>query len=30
MSDAGVREELKRMDIVVAKLDASDQSIFER
>lgn len=30
MSDARVREELKKMDIVVAKLDASDQSIFEK
>lgn len=30
MTDAGVREELKMMDIVVAKLDAPDQSTFER
>ena len=30
ITDARVREELKKLDIVVAKLDASDQSIFEK
>ncbi len=30
MTDAGVREELKKMDVVVAKLDAPDQPTFER
>ncbi len=30
VTDKRVQEELKKLDIVVAKLDASDQSIFER
>jgi wyosine [tRNA(Phe)-imidazoG37] synthetase (radical SAM superfamily) len=30
MTDANVREKLKKLDIVVAKLDAPDQRIFEK